>query len=149
MSRDHMDIMMELLELGRDTIDEIKHQLTYYRASVYKHETAQQISDRIDQLYVVAEIVNDEMILDLFRDFEATAGNGNVKAIPGECVFSGRITTLTQGLLEQFTLFESRMRSMQHDHQSKELSRVLQKNRHKILQMCRQGTRQWAFFHSL
>lgn len=149
MSRDRLDIMMELLELGRDVIDEIKHQLTYYRASVYKHETAQQIGDRVNQLHTVAEIISDDLILDLFRDFEATAGNGNLKAVPGECVFSTRITTLTQGLLEQFTLFESNMRNTTNDNQNKELTRVLEKNKHKLLGMCRHGTRQWAFFHSL
>lgn len=149
MSRNRLDIMMELLELGRDVIDEIKHQLVYYRASVYKHETAKQISDRIIQLHTVAEIISDEMILDLFRDFEATAGNGNMKSIPGECAFSSRITTLTQGLIEQFTQFESNMRSTQNDSQDRELSRVLEKNKHKLIGMCRQGTRQWAFFRSL
>ena len=50
MSRyDRRDIMMELIELSRDLKTEIMQQLNYYRASVYKNETAAVVERKIEQ----------------------------------------------------------------------------------------------------
>lgn len=146
MSRDRMDIVVELVELSREIMADIKHQLNYYRASVYKHETADQIRDLIDHLRTIAALMGSELLIEPFRDYDATVANGNMKIIPGECVFSARVTSLLGSVDEQLDPFVAQVAS---SADGSDLKGSVQKNRHKLLKMCRQGTRQWSFFRTL
>jgi hypothetical protein len=141
------DIILELVELSKEVSNEIGQQLNYYRVSVYKNETASLIKDRIDNLKVIAGLFCDEMVLEPFRDYEATVSNGNVYTAPGECAFSSRVGSLLKGFSDAMDKVQNV--SHQNSQNDKSLATGIQKHRRKILSLCRQGTRQWAFFSSL
>ena len=46
----HLDILVELIELCHERMSEVRQQLIYYRASVYKQETSTQIAGKVEQL---------------------------------------------------------------------------------------------------
>jgi hypothetical protein len=149
MSRyDHRDIMMELIELSRDIKTEIMQQLNYYRASVYKHETAAIVEDRIEQLQLVAELIGDDELQDAFRDYDAMKRNGLMFATPGECLLSLRTMNLLQAADRIFAdLINRHPASSPQD--TLQFSRHIQKHRRQLLSLCRQGSRQWSFFSTL
>ncbi len=85
-----LDVIIELGELCRDLISEARYQLNYYRASVYKNETARHITNRVEKLRLVARLMHDEVLLEAFRDHDAERELGLAACAPGECSFSTR-----------------------------------------------------------
>ncbi len=149
MSRyDRRDIMMELIELSRDMKTEIMQQLNYYRASVYKNETAAIVERKIEQLQLIADLIGDDELLDAFRDYEATKRGGLMMAAPGECLLSLRVMNLMTATDRIFVdLMNRHPASTPQD--TLQFSRNIQKHRRQLLSLCRQGSRQWSFFSTL
>jgi hypothetical protein len=149
MSRyDYSDIMMELMELCRELKSDIMQQLNYYRASVYKTETAKVIERKIEQMRIVADLIGDELLTDAFHDYEEMKKNSSLLVAPGECVLSMRVMNLLQvceKICEQLTL----ERQSRQGGDRQQFARNVQRHRRELLSMCRQGTRQWAFFNAL
>ncbi len=149
MSRyDYSDIMMELIELCRELKSDILQQLNYYRASVYKTETGKVIERKIEQMRIVANLIGAELLTDAFHDYEEMKKSGPLLVAPGECVLSVRVMNLLQAcekIFEDLTL--DRQQRQGGDRQ--QFARNVQKHRRELLSMCRQGTRQWAFFNGL
>lgn len=146
----HVDIFVEMLELGHDMLTEIRQQLIYYRASVYKHETAAQIGDKIEQLKLLAELLADDAVKEALIDYEALKAEGAMSSIPGECTFSKRLTLLLGGLDHAFRGLQNRLVStITAPEQELELAETVRKHRNQLLALCRHGSRQWAFFTAL
>lgn len=145
---DRSDILMELIELCRDIKSDILQQLNYYRASVYKNETGQQIESRIAQMQTIAELCGNELLLDAFHDYEEMKKDGLRFAVPGECLLSHRVAHLFQAT---DCIFEEILESLHQQNQqdSLQLTRNIQRHRRQLLSMCKMGTRQWAFFNAL
>jgi hypothetical protein len=149
MSRyDRRDIMMELIELSRDIKAEIMQQLNYYRASVYKNETAVIVERKIEQLQLVAELIGDDELQDAFRDYEAMKRGGLMMAAPGECLLSLRTTNLMGATDRIFAELINR-HPANNPQDTLQFSRNIQKHRRLLLSLCRQGSRQWSFFSTL
>lgn len=150
MSRyEHHDIMMELIELCREQKSDILQQLNYYRASVYKTETAAIIERKIEQMQLCASLIGDEVLSDAFRDYEETRKNSHLLIAPGECLLSTRVMNLFKAC---DTIFEAQSSQAQLQIKQRQpadrqlLSRKVQRHRGELLSMCRQGSRPWAFF---
>ncbi len=149
MSRyDHHDILMELIELCREQKSDILQQLTYYRASVYKTETAKIIERKVELLKLVAALIGDEVLLDAFHDYEETKNNGNRQISPGECHLSTRIMNLLQSCDKIFDQLVGEIH-LKTNTDRQLFARNVQKHRGQLLSMCRQGTRQWSFFSGI
>lgn len=149
---DYKDIINELMELCRELCSDIKLQLNYYRASVYKHEMANTIDLKIEKLELIVKLMGNEMLLEPFKDYEATIRNGNIIPIPGECSLSSRVTRLISNLENHMQTLESSLVDSKptHTYQSYQgLTVNIQKHKQKILSLCKQGSRQWDFFHTL
>jgi hypothetical protein len=149
MSRyDRRDIVMELIELSRDVKAEIMQQLNYYRASVYKSETAAVVERKIEQLQLLADLIGDDELQDAFRDYEAMKKGGLQMATPGECLLSLRTMNLMTATDRIFAdLINRHPANTLQDTQ--QFSRNIQKHRRQLLSLCRQGSRQWSFFSTL
>lgn len=143
------DIMIELIELSREIMTDIRCQLNYYRASVYKIEMASNINKKIHQLQLVIKLLGNESLLEPIKDYEATEINYNTKAIPGECLFSSRCITLL-GALEKLLdkHFNSIFNSGDPDSPT-QFACNISKHRQELLSICRHGSRQWDFFKTL
>jgi hypothetical protein len=149
MSRyDRRDIVMELIELSRDLKAEIMQQLNYYRASVYKNETAAVVERKIEQLRLVADLIGDDELQDAFRDYEAMKKGGLEMATPGECLLSLRTMNLMTATDRIFADLSNR-HPANIPQDTQQFSRNIQKHRRQLLSLCRQGSRQWAFFSTL
>ena len=144
----HLDILMELVELCHEVADDIKQQLGYYRASVYKNETATIIRDKIVQLQNIAKLINDDHVIDCFLDFQAVQANGNVALIPGECSFSSRIGQLIANVEANLRTVAERASQKHGQTNPSELAKNVQQHRRELLGLCRHGSRQWDFFQT-
>ncbi len=143
----HADILIELSELCHEIMNDIRQQLVYYRASVYKDETSRMIKQKIDQLRLVVGLFCDDILKEPFRDHDAMAEAGVMNYIPGECSFSTRVTCLLAALQEPLSEF-SRPSVTRFDENQKFTLNV-QKYRTELLSICRHGSRQWTFFRSM
>src|SRR5262245_20602359 len=93
-----LDIVMELLDLCQELRDEVRQQLLYYRASVYKQETAQQITQKIENLRVVCRVFANDVLDDSFIDYDMMVKVRQQSPIPGECSMTFRVTKLLENL---------------------------------------------------
>ncbi len=144
------DVVVELIELCQDRMDEIRQQLSYYRASVYKDEAASHIDGLIVQLRLIGGILNDDLLKEAFKDFDAVARRGIQNYIPGECSFSQRVTMLLASMGEHLRRIHVANFSNHGDKTyALEFAKNLRKHRTELLQICRQGTRHWAFFQAI
>ena len=136
------DIAFELLELCETLLVNIEQQLLYYRASVYKDETAHSVEIEISKLQSVLAMFNSEALLEPLADYRALQSH-NLKLSPGECSFSRKIGILLTATREQLRLYR-------HTSQPEvDFNHQIQQNRQQLLSLCRQGSRQWSFFRSL
>ena len=140
------DIVSELVELCHDVMSEIRQQLLYYRASVYKDETASIINNKVEQLRMIAVLFGDELAQEPMRDYDAMKKAGAAAYVPGECSFSNRLSCLLTGLNEQL---ERLGRGAGQTVCSGEFTDNVQKQKDQIIAICRHGSRQWAFFRAL
>lgn len=145
---DRGDILMELIELCRDIKSEIHQQLTYYRVSVYKAETAEQIEAKVKQLETLAGFLGNEQLIDAFHDYEAMKKNGYKTIVPGECFLSHRIANLFQSIELMFEMMLMDLR-LANASDTRELTKNVMKNRQQLLSICRHGSRQWQFFNGI
>ena len=92
--------ILEVIEAALDLLDEINQELCYYRASVYKTESAIIINAKIKKLESVCLFIKNDELIDYFSDFRATIPSGNSTISPGECTFSLRVGKLMTSLRE-------------------------------------------------
>jgi hypothetical protein len=144
------DILCELVDLSHDRVTEIRQQLVYYRASVYKDETASYITVRIDQMRVLAELLADDPMLEAFKDYDAMATAGIMHFVPGECSFSTRVARLLAEVTPRLERMHQQIvtRGAEPEIES-QFAATVRKHRTQLLALCREGTRQWAFFEAL
>lgn len=136
------DIVFELLELCETLLVNIEQQLLYYRASVYKDETARTVEAEIARLQPVLAMFNNDALLEPLADYRALQTH-NLKLAPGECSFSRKIALLVTATREQLRLYR------QATPPEIDFNCQIKQNRQQLLALCRQGSRQWSFFRSL
>ncbi len=144
-----LDIVIELSELCQDLMREIRQQLNYYRASVYKSETARHINYRVEKLRMVAKLMRDEVFIEAFRDFDAMKELGASACVAGECSFSTRTSRLLQAFDKRCEFIVQQANNRNTEFISSTLMKDVQRHRRELLSMCRQGTRHWVFFQSM
>jgi hypothetical protein len=140
----HQDILLELVELCQETIAEVRQQLVYYRASVYKQETSVNLNTKIDHLRLLASFFADDQIDEVLRDYEAMAANPIAYYVPGECSLAQRVTSLLQGLERQLA-----GAAMKQQQITQDLSQTLKRHRSQLLALCKHGSRQYNLFQNL
>ena len=85
------DILREYFLLCLESMDYVKNQLNYYRASAYKQETADLIQREIQLLKKISSMVSRQDLYEIILDFEAEAGPSGLHQAPGECHYSNRM----------------------------------------------------------
>ncbi len=142
------DILLELIELTHERIDEVRCQVAYYRVSVYKGETADQISTKLGQLERVSTIFGDDYLLDAFSDYSALEEANGQHCAPGECSFTRRVTTLLHSLELHLARIYRSLMNHSFTRDAAELAEALKNARQDVLALCHTGSRQWSFFQS-
>lgn len=135
------DIVFELLELCEHLLTSIGQQLLYYRASVYKDETAVAVGKEINRLRHVLELFDDDSLLEPLADHQAM-NQHNLKLAPGECSFSRKTAILIANTRKQLQRYT-------HSKQAHTLTSRIHKQSDSLLSLYPQGSRQWNFFRSL
>lgn len=150
----HTDILVELIELCHERMNEIRTQLSYYRASVYKGETATQIEERMEHLRLIAGLFGDETLADAFTDCDAvkaaSVNSPGFDYVPGECSFSKRVSMLLKTLDENLERLHQGTfaRESQKELQTA-FTDAVKAQKTQLLAICRAGSRQWSFFSAL
>jgi hypothetical protein len=143
----HSDILCELLELAADICGGIRLQLNYYTATVYKQDISETINKKVESLRTVANLSGEDKLLEPLRDYEAMKANAHLHYVPGECSYAVRVTTLLRNIETAIEEINNDMQYDHHYHRSNyEYSKKIQKNRRKLVSICRKGTRQHIFF---
>lgn len=143
------DIAAELVELCWEIAQEILQELTYYKVSVYKLETRDQIAAKIQKAREVAALLGCQEILEPFADFDASGSQVNMVPHFSECSFSSRVGRLVKDLQEQL----KKANGLQEEGGAKligsDITVKVLSNRQRILSMCQHGSRHWEFFATL
>ena len=145
----HADILLELVDLIEEVSGDLRQQLVYYRASVYKDETAANIRRKVDQLRVLARVMGEEQFSEALCDYDAMDVHAAQQIAPGECSFSTRVTTLLGALATFVAEQKSSLGQLHHASAAAGLASALNKHRRELLAICRHGSRQWSLFHSI
>ncbi|MBP9706726.1 MAG: hypothetical protein KBD78_03725 [Oligoflexales bacterium] len=142
------DVMLEVFDLCHETLNDIQHQLLYYQASVYKDETANIISQKINQLQVFADVLYSGDLQEVLLDFAAMSSlslDGN-SAI--NCSFSVRVAHLLRYFRQALVDIETK-HSATYLQENKKFRSIVKNKQSQILAVCRHGSRQWNFFRNL
>jgi hypothetical protein len=147
----NLDIIIEILELTDELIKEIRQDLLYFRASVYKSETAPIITQKIQKLRVIAEVFPDRTLEEAFLDFDAELANAATLYVPGECSFTARTTRLLNSLdaLVMRNRTPGGSIRLQSIDESDGLAKKIRMKRSELLSACQHGSRRWNFFQGL
>lgn len=143
-----LDLMVELIELCQNIVSELRQELAYFRASVYKNEAATRIRERMDSLRLMCEMLGSDSLLEGFRDYDAELKNAHKNIYPGECSFSARVTRLITTLEPELNqILKNSANNAQIREQAPSLFRErLNHNKNRILANCQPGSRSWHFF---
>ena len=131
----HVDISIEMLELGQELLAEIRQQLVYYRASVYNDETANQINAKVAEITLLADLLGDESMREALTDYEVLRQEVTTP-IPGECHFSKRVSLLLGTLDQAIRATQGRLQPPPNPEQDQQLADSVRKHRHKLLDNC-------------
>ncbi|MBM4251561.1 MAG: hypothetical protein FJ146_06285 [Deltaproteobacteria bacterium] len=142
------DILLELIELTHERIDEVRCQVAYYRVSVYKGETAEQITTKLGQIERVSKIFGDDHLVDAFSDYVALEDANGQLCAPGECSFTRRVTTLLHAVELHLARLYRGLMTHSFTRDAAVLADALKEARHDVLALCHTGSRQWSFFQS-
>lgn len=142
------DVMVELAELGTELLQEIRQELQYHRASVYKNETSKRINDRVDRLKVLAKVLGDDLLDESLADFDAMAASAGLYAAPGECTLTTRCSHLL-GDAEQILREFQRRATQRRGVISDDLLKTIQTHRRALIAVCRQGSRSWDLLKNI
>ncbi|MFK7873423.1 MAG: hypothetical protein AB8C84_09725 [Oligoflexales bacterium] len=138
------DTIRELASLAHEIALDIRQHLNYYRASVYKHEAASLIREKIDSLRSLVDLIPDEAIHEPLRDYDSEQ-QSSTQLTPGETLFTMQVSRLLNSLEQQL---QYAMEKSQDSAQNINLD-ILIKEKIKILSLCRQGSHPWQFFKNL
>jgi hypothetical protein len=145
-----LDILVELIELCKERTTDIRHQLVYYRASVYKNEMAITIKSRIHDLRLVAALIGDEFVMETFCDYDARSMSAGATCAPGECSFSLRVSILLSELENLFLQLSQGLSARTFDPEKEpEFDALVKKCQSHLVALCRHGSRQRHFFEAL
>jgi len=144
-----LDILVELVELCKERTTDIRQQLVYYRASVYKHEMASTITTRLSDLRLLSNMLSDDLVMEPFRDFDMRAMNAEATCAPGECSFSHRVAILLSELEHQLHQMAQGLPGRTLDPEKEPtLDALVRKNQAQLVALCRHGSRQRRFFEA-
>ena len=144
------DVFGELVELSTDIVTEIRDHLRYYRASVYKHETAAAIKGGIEDLRFILSLIRDDSVDEVMRDYDALSDNPGATAAPGECSFAVRVTSMLGPMSDGLSrLAETPAATCVDGSGAERVGQTVAENRGQLLRICRNGTRSWSYFQSI
>ena len=144
----HEMVATELVGLCREIGVELRQELVYYRASVYKEEAAAAIHLKIGKLRGICELFCEEHLLEPFSDFAAKGQSGQKMPRYGECFFSTRVVALIDDLYIGLEGYLASLREGKKDSVT-DLTEGVAGQRNTILSLCQHGSRYWDFFTSL
>ena len=145
-----IDVLSELVELSTEIMREIRHQLFYYNASVYKNDLAYNIKRKVENLRLVIYLMGQEELREYFLDHDAMLENGCFQAAPGECAFHARTNLLIIGLDAAVKDFDATLKSKYRARfDTTEFSQLLKRHRRDLLAICKNGSRHKAFFQMI
>ena len=142
------DVVVELAERCEEIRAELHQHLLFYRASVYKTESAAEINLRVNQLRLLTSILGNDLLQECIADFDAMAQLSAQSAAPGECPLTARVARLTSSMTPILKEIQRR-NANKNGAVRDEMLRVLVENRRALLRHCRPGTRSWELLRSL
>lgn len=145
----YIDAHLELTDLARELLIEIRGELRYYRASVYKDESSIKINDKLNEVHFLLTILNDEMSLEAYYDYEATKERAHLDYIPGECPFSARVTNFVTNLDLALDEIQGRLAKSSNEPESQHIITGLRKHKKQILKMCQKTRKQWPIIQKI
>lgn len=144
----YSDLVLELAEVCQDVKKDLQQRLRYYRASAYKQDAASAINERVDQLRAIFEILADDDLAEAMSDHDAVLAHGPQMLATGDCTVTSRVNILIAGmepalasLVRRFGQSQSRVRE--------ETIKALQRHRHALLNVCREGSRSWEILRGV
>lgn len=162
------DVIVELSDLASDILDDIRQQVAYYRASVYKSEALTIIHRRVDHLAFISRILKDDNLAECVSDYRAAgqhsrglvAKNTAINQDDEDDVQADEaqftqcsVTVRVMRLLVDATAVIESMRESARDGSasphSRQIVSSITRHRRDLLAMSRHGSRAWTFLQSL
>ena len=144
----YSDLVLELNEVCREITSDLKQRLVYYRASAYKHDAAKQINERVDQLRAIFQILADDDLNEAMADHDAILDQGAQMLAAGECTISARIKILLVEMEPALGVLVRRFSQSQTIVRDDTL-KIIQRHRHTLRAVVREGTRSWEMLRGL
>lgn len=149
-----LDILVELIDLCHEIIGGLRHQLGFYRASVYKIENHTEIKAQVDDLSVLLRILGDPDLTAFLAAFQrallAKPVDGGSLPPPGESPFSFELGLFLCGIDQALKDFYQQITfKCDRNSDNTEIRDLIRINRKTLLTLCKKDSKQYQFFQSL
>ncbi len=142
------DTIFELIEVCNEITGEIRQQLVYFKASVYKDEIAKVIEEKILSLRILSRLIVGKNLNDLFYDYDAKLSQSLVSS-PGECQLSVRVLCLLGNVENELKRANKRFLEKGWDYSNEEFIEYFSSYRQQILNCCIPGSHCWNLVQTL
>ena len=141
-----VDTIIEVVEICHEIIGDIRQQVDYFNASVYKEEIGAGLREKVDTLRVLCSLLGEPAIVDLFQDYDRDA----IHAAPSECSFSVRVARLLVGVESELKRVDNKFLHFSDETEyDPSIIENVKKNRQRLLVSFSPGSRCWNLVQAL
>ncbi len=147
----YMDVVSELVEACVEYTFDIKQQLRFYGASVYKHEIVYVVNRKITNIRTILEFLKDKKTLDCVKRYSANQivdGNQKISSSASGS-FELKVEALVKEIIYGLDEFVEEVNSNPRFFAGRDFRRELRYQRKKLSSACRRGSRTRQMIQSI
>jgi hypothetical protein len=145
----YRDLLIELIDSCFDYVREVRSQLNFYKASVYKEEIARNIKKKTGSLRVLCCEFNSSDLEDFFDEFDSLAKlGGNAKSVVSSSL-PERTVRLLQQVEPQLKEIKHGLTTARTNKDAPHVVRNLRRKKRILMSACRRGSRPWSLLNLL
>ena len=146
----YMDVVSELVESCVEYTFDIKQQLRFYGASVYKHEIVHAVNKKIKNIQTILEFLRDKNTLASIKKYSCdNVVNGNQKVSATSGSFEVKVETLVKEIIIGLDSFVEEVNTNSSFFAGRDFRREMRYQRKKLSSACRRGSRTRQLIQSI
>jgi len=145
----YRDLLIELIDSCFGYIREIRSQLNFYQASVYKEEISRNIKKKTGNLRVLCCEFNSQQLEDFFDEFDVLASLGGNAKTHVSASLPERTVRLLQQIEPELKEIKHSLSAARSRRDSPNTVRNLKRKKRILMSACRRGSRPWSLLNLL
>lgn len=140
-----IEFVHELIDLAAEQLDQLRKEIHFYRASIYKNEMSQKINERVAGLNLIFSLLSEEKSKEHFENYQDEIQFG--RQSPSEDYFSSATLRLASCCQNDLELIKNK--TLRKDFESQDFTRKVRSARKSLARLCSDDSSSKSFFSNL